>query len=257
MIVCPAIFVRQRFYYSFAAHLAGQGLRAITFTNRGMGISLAAERDDWAHQLRHWGELDLPAVIALARRTRPNDRLYLVGHSMGGQVAALSEAVHQLEGIVTVAATSSWWGHWPLPLNLGILAWYWMVPLVGRALRTFPAERLGLGPDVDSRLVRDWARWGRHRDYLHGPFGLHPQMASYEGRVLVYSFTDDGHLGCRRAVEALHSNYQRARITHRHVDPQEVGATRLGHFGYFRQDSGEPLWQQTISWISGGEQGGT
>ena len=249
--MCPAIFVRQRFYADFAAFLARRGLRALTFTNRGMGVSLAAEPPGWTHRLRDWGEQDLPAMIAHARASYPHDRIYAVGHSMGGQLIALSDAVHSVEGIVTVASTAAWWGHWPFPENVAILAWYCAVPLIGRIVPRFPASWIGLGPDVSASLVRDWARLGRHRRYLFAPSaGLRPSMASYRGRVLAYSFADDERLGCRRAVEALHRHYIRAELTHRHIDPKELGQRRVGHFGFFRRGVGRQLWDRTIAWIT-------
>jgi len=257
VIVCPAIFVRQRFYGAFAAHLAGRGFEALTFDNRGMGRSLAAEQGGWDHRLGHWGQRDLPAMIAAARAAHPGHRLYVVGHSMGGQLAAISPAVHRLAGVVTVAATDAWWGHWSFPMNLAILAWYGLVPLAGRVLSTFPAAALGLGPDVASGLVRDWARWGRHRCYIHGPFGMKPQMGSYQGRVLAYSFSDDEHLGCGAAVEALHRHYVQADLQLRRVDPRRLGVARLGHFGYFREATGRTLWEETIAWMEQGPRSAT
>jgi len=249
VIVCPAILVRERFYHPFAAFLAQRGFRALTIANRGQGLSLAAETRVWDHRLRHWGERDLPAMIDYAATTRPGDRLYVVGHSMGGQLVGLSDAVHRLDGIVTVAATAAWWGHWPCPTNLGILGWYHLATALTTALPVWPTDRLGLGPAVDARLVRDWVTWGRHRDYLAGPFGLDLHMAAYRGRLLVYSFADDEHFGCRPAVEAIHRPYERAAVTHHHVDPRQVGVPRLGHFGYFRERVGTSLWEQTIAWL--------
>ncbi len=248
VIVCPALFVRQRFYQAFSAHLAQQGFDTITFANRGMGESLAGETRRWRHRLRDWGEVDLPAVIAHVKDARPTERLFVVGHSMGGQLVALSDSVHRLDGIVTVAATAAWWNHWPFPANLGILAWYRLATLLSHGLRVFPAARLGLGPNVSADLVRDWVTWGQHRKYLGGPFGLRPQMATYRGRLLVYSFADD-EFGCQAAVAALHRHYRQADVTQRHVHPRQIGAARIGHFGYFRSQVGPPLWQQTIEWL--------
>ena len=251
VIICPALFVRQRFYARFAGYLAGRGLRVLCLANRGMESSLAAEQRPWNHKLQHWGERDLPAIIARARHDNPGHRLFVVGHSMGGQLVALSKASHQLDGIITVAATHAWWGHWSWPWGLGILAWYGGVaPLLGRGLKVFPADRLNLGPDVASPLVRDWARWGRHPDYIFGPFGMEPRMDSYPGRVLAYSFTDDERLGCRAAVDALHQHYASADLTRRHVDPAELGLKAVGHFGYFRQQTGVELWEETLRWMA-------
>lgn len=251
VLVAPAVFVRERYYTAFARALASGGMRAITWASRGMGRSLAREAPGWRHELRDWGERDLPALIAWVRAEYPDERLFVVGHSMGGQIAGLSSALQQVEGLVTVAATEAWYGHWPAPKAAGILAWYLAIPLLGRALPVIPADRFGLGPDMDARLVRDWARWGRSRRYLYGPHGLTPALERYTGRVLAYSFTDD-HLGCRRAVDALHAHFASAELHRAHVSPTDAGVPTLGHFGYFRAATGTTLWSQTAAWIRSG-----
>ncbi len=248
VVVNPAVFVRQRFYYAFARWLASQGVFALTYSNRGMGLSLAAQQGEWHNQLRHWGERDLPAVIAWAKEKRPSNLLFVVGHSMGGQLVALSDAVHELDGIVTFAATSAYWRHWPRPHRYGILGWYGIAPLIGRILPYFPANLVRFGPNVDSHIVRDWVRWGRHRDYLFGPFSMRPKMADYRGRVLAWSFADD-RLGVRAAVDDLHRHYTSARLDRRHVSPRDIGQRHIGHFACLKQETGLALWQQTLAWM--------
>jgi len=249
IIVAPAMLVRQEFYARFAEYAADRGFQVLTYDNRGAGRSLAAQPSGWTPRLREWGELDLPAVIDHAERSAPSHRLFIVGHSMGGQIVALSKHVHRVDAIVTVGATAAWWGHWPLPFNLGILAWYSALPVITRVLPVIPAEALRVGPNVSSTVVRDWARWGRHPAYINGPFGLQPEARNYRGRVLALSFSDDVALGCRRAVEALHEDYVQADFEHRHLDPSDVGARRVGHFGYFRGPAAPRLWDDTIEWL--------
>ena len=248
LIVCSAMLVREGYYASFALDMAGRGYRVITYDNRGVGRSLAAQAPGFRPRLRHWGELDLPAAAAWAESTTPDHKLCAIGHSMGGQVSDLSAAVHRFDALVTVAATAAWWGHWPFARSVGILAWYLAIPLVGRVMATIPAELAGLGPNVNTSLVRDWARWGRHKDYLRGPFGMRPQARRYQGRVLAFSFADDG-LGARRAVAALHRDYPGARLDLRHVHPRDLGVRHIGHFGFFRGRAGPPLWDATAVWL--------
>ena len=231
-----------------ARYLADRGVRVITFANRGSGRSLT-EQPSGPARLADWGLLDLPAVIAHARSGRPADRLFVIGHSMGGQLVGLSDAVHELDGVVTVGATEAWWGHWPRRSKFGVLGAFVAIPLLGRAMRTMPADRLALGPNVASTIARDWARWGRRRGYLWGSFGLEPKLAQYRGRVLAYSFTDDELLGCSRAVEALHRRYERAELTLRHLAPRDLGVRHVGHFGFFRRTAGPALWEQTLEWM--------
>jgi len=248
IVVCSAMLVREGYYGPFARDMARRGYRVLTCDNRGLGRSLAAQASGYRMELRHWGELDLPAVVAWARRTEPDHELIAVGHSMGGQLLDLSSAVHGFEALVTVAATSAWWGHWPLPYSAGILGWFLAVTTAGRLLRTVPAALIGLGPDVDANLVRDWCWWGLHRDYIRGPFGMRSEGAGYRGRVLAFSFEDDK-LGVRRAVEALHRVYPPAALELRHVHPRDVGGASIGHFGFFRGRAAPRLWEQTAAWL--------
>ncbi len=248
VLVCPAMLVRRRYYRGFCAWLAEQGVRVLCFSFRGAGHSLAAETDEWDHRIAHWGERDIPAMIRYARESWPGDRLFLVGHSMGGQLAALSAAVHELRGIVTVAATAAWWGHWPFPENLGILGWYALVPFLGRALDPLPAERFGVGPDTRSTLVRGWVRWGRDRRYFQGDREVRSHLDLYRGRVLAYWFTDDP-FGREAAVRALHDDYVTAELSYRPVAPEDLDVQSVGHFGFFSRRVGPMLWEEAMEWM--------
>ncbi len=247
VVVGSAMLVSHAFYRRFARHLAARGFRVLTCDNRGAGESLRRLQRT-RPQLRHWGERDIPAIVRQARIERPEDRLVFAGHSMGGQIVGLSEAVHEFDALVTVAATAAWWGHWPWPHSATILAWYLAAPAVGRVLPVLPAARLRVGPDVDFRVVRDWVRWGRHPEYLRGPFGHRSHDGEYTGRVLALCFSDDVAFGCRAAVEALHKGFSAAELEIREVEPATVGVKEIGHFGFFRRDC-ESLWDEVADWF--------
>src|SRR5690606_35827800 len=109
------------------------------------------------------------------------------------------------------------------------LMWRVLVPLFGRG-RRFPARRIGFASiDLPAPVVREWARWGRSRDYLFSPeHGLDvSRYAQMRMPLLAYSFEDDGYAS-RAAVEALLRQYANARITHYHV-ARESGRS-YGHF---------------------------
>ena len=66
--------------------------------------------------------------------------------------------------------------------------------------------------------------------------------------MLSYSFEDDPMI-TREAVDSLNRFYTEAPITRRHVDPAEVGARRIGHFGYFAEASRATLWGESLAWL--------
>ncbi|HKQ31157.1 MAG TPA: alpha/beta fold hydrolase [Burkholderiales bacterium] len=73
------------------------GLRTVRFNFRGVGASEGSFGDAE-------GEVeDLLAVLAWARRERPNDQLWLAGFSFGGYVAARAAQQQPVSQLVTIA----------------------------------------------------------------------------------------------------------------------------------------------------------
>ena len=82
-------------------------------------------------------------------------------------------------------------------------------------------------------VARQWARWRRDPDYLHGRFAPATvrHFSEFTGRILAYCFSDDP-MAPRRAVYLPW--YGNARLEMRHVWPSELGVDEIGHFGYFK-----------------------
>jgi predicted alpha/beta hydrolase len=55
------------------------------------------------------------------------------------------------------------------------------------------------------------------------------------------SFTDDEMMSARN-TESLHSFYTGTPKSMRRIAPSEVGADRIGHFGFFREAFAPTLW---------------
>jgi predicted alpha/beta hydrolase len=51
-------------------------------------------------------------------------------------------------------------------------------------------------------------------------------------------------------VAVLHDFYESAKRDMRRLSPQDVGAARIGHFGFFREDPGHRLWPQMLDWLN-------
>ena len=52
-----------------------------------------------------------------------------------------------------------------------------------------------------------------------------------------------------RAVAAFLDFYPAAQREHRYVEPAEIGAESIGHFGYFRESLGQRLWPGEVDWL--------
>ncbi len=93
VFVClPAMGVAAAYYATLAQALRGQGFDAVTADLRGIGTSSvrAGRRSDFGYH--EMVELDYPAIVAAVRDEFPQSQIYLLGHSLGGQLACLFAA---------------------------------------------------------------------------------------------------------------------------------------------------------------------
>jgi predicted alpha/beta hydrolase len=128
--------------------------------------------------------------------------------------------------------------------------WYVVAPLALRLFGYFPGRRLRKVGDLPAGVMAQWRSWCLHPDYL-GMEG--PQVrAAYAGvpvPVSAMSFTDDEYMSARN-VEALHGLYGAAWQRHERLAPADVGAGRIGHFGFFERRFEESLWPRALAWLA-------
>lgn len=243
VVVAGATGVRKWYYARFAAWLAGEGATVVTFDYRGIGESRPHRLRGFDARLRDWGQLDLEGVLRFARAEWPARPLVVVGHSVGGQLLGLAPAVATLSRAVTVAAQSGYWGHWP-PWHRPVMAglWWGVMPAVTAVMGYLPG-RLGVGEDLPREVALEWARWGRQPRFCLDDGIAADGYARLTAPVLSFSFTDDTYAP-RPAVDWLHRLFTRARVERRHLSPADAGASRVGHFGFFRDTFRDSLWPQ-------------
>lgn len=247
VVVAGATGVRRRLYRGYAEHLAARGLTSLTFDYRGVGGSRSGPLRRDPARLAEWGALDLTAVLDWAQGALGAPRLGVVAHSVGGQILPLVAAPERVDAVLLVAAQEGYFGHWPMPLRLVFLLLSSVVmPGLVRLAGFLPARLLSLGEDLPPGVGRDWARWARTRDYLqHEPF-----FDRLAAPALAYGFADDP-LAPPRAVDRLLASQPRLALRRRHVAPRDLGLERIGHFGFFRRDLSESLWQESGDWLLG------
>lgn len=246
LLVAPATGVRRHLYEPFARFLSGRGIGVLTWDWRGTGESRPARLRGFDASMRHWAERDLAGAISWAADRSPGARLLSLGHSFGGQAVGLAPNADRLAALLTVTAPSGYWGHWPRPERYGYaMLWYAAMPLASRLLGYFPSRRLGFGEDLPRGVALQWSRWCRSPEYL----GDYEGHRSFDAPILAFSFSDD-RFAPRAAVEALHSRYGSPDLVHRHLTPRDLGADRIGHFGFFREGRVPRLWEEVVAWLS-------
>ena len=245
VLIAPATGVRRRLYRPFAVFLSGRGLTAVTWDWRGTGDSRPNSLRGFRTRMRDWGTRDLAGVIDWASARYPRARLMAVGHSFGGQSIGLAPNRDRLRALVTVGAQSGYWGHWPRPQRyMYATLWYAGVPMLTRLAGYFPARLFRLGEDLPRGVALEWARWCRRPSYL-GDWSGH---RVFTAPLLAIGFMDDA-FAPPAAIDALHARYGSRKQQRWSIAPEELGASRIGHFGFFREGVTPTLWQDVGDWL--------
>ena len=242
--------VRQDYYTRFAAYLAEDGFTALVYDYRGIGRSRPRRLRGFRARMRDWARLDAPAAVDFLERTASGTRLMTVGHSFGGQAIGLLPKPERIRAALVVGSQSGYWRHWPA---LG-RSWMWLathvvLPTTSRLFGYFPANALGFGEDLPAGVAIEWASWCRHPRYIVGALGAHDEYARFASPLRAYSVSDD-RFAPLRAVKALLELYPSAPSEIRRVTPADVGAKRIGHFGFFRDRFRDTLWREAADWLA-------
>ena len=245
IIVNSATATPRRFYRHFAKFMVNHGFDVLTYDYSGIGDSAPADIRSSTVRFSDWGQEDMKAVLDWAE---DYERIYMVGHSVGGQVTGLLEDPGRIVAMATVSAQS---GYWKLQGGLQKLSVFFHVhltlPLMSVLMGYMPWGRLAGGEDLPKAAALQWSRWCRDPDYLLGDsdLPLH-RYDNFNAPILAYSIDDDD-WGTRESVNAMMRAYPN--VERRHLVPAAHGLKSLGHFGYFRPHS-SILWQDIATWFN-------
>ncbi|QVQ54784.1 hypothetical protein J4H86_08990 [Spiractinospora alimapuensis] len=179
------------------------------------------------------------ALTHLAAETEGAPLTWL-GHSLGGKFLPFADHT-RLTKAITVVAGSAYWRmlptriRWLTPPVLTVAA-----PIAMRALGYCPGAWLGLGNDIPAPAMRQWSRWCFDPDYMVGGMGGQERAAAVRVPITAVSFSDDEMI-TREGCESVHRWFVNSDVTRLHYTPEELGVSRLGHFGLFRSRNRE-LW---------------
>lgn len=257
VVIASATGVPRRLYAAFSSFLRDGGFAVVRFDYRGIGGSRPASLRGFRATMAEWGSKDLAAVIEWMAARHPKVPLLFIGHSVGGQILGMTPASDRLAAALFIAAQSGYWKGWaPRHRPRMLLLWYFLIPVVSRALGYTPMSKFTGGEDLPLGVALEWAKWGRHRRYLRGFHGNapHDDGTRYRdfGRPLhAIAFTDDDLFAPRHAVEQLLTFYGKGPEHVRSITPEEAGVKAIGHFGFFRDKFRETLWPQARDWLLG------
>ena len=249
-LLLPALGVSSRYYERFACRLATGGLTTVTVDLRGQGESLPVPRRGDEHGYMDIVETDLPRIIAEVANQFPGQPIWLVGHSLGGQLALVFGGLNAkiIAGIAVIATGSAWNGGFTGKRRVRNLFLSQLVALISLSTGLWRGDVLGFGGRQSSVLMRDWAR-----QVKTGQYTAHGSKVDYEyglaqvvTPVLLVDVEGDT-LAPPGCVDHLVSKIPRATVERWNYTRVMAASHRLTHFSWARHSPG--LAEHVAAWV--------
>ena len=244
IIIMPALGVKAQYYEPLANALKEAGYIAVTVDLRGTGNSAInpKKRNFGYHEMLSF---DWPVVLEKVDKHFPNNKIYLLGHSLGGQLNVLYASQHQqlISGLILVAACSVYYKGWKFPLNIGVLMATQTARLLVKFLGYFPGEKVGFAGTEAKNLILDWAYNARTGGYkpINSSLDFENSFENIKLPVLAISFAADK-LAPQNAVKRLTSKMKNALVNYFHYQQND-----LDHFNWVKKN--ESIIYEIHNWI--------
>lgn len=247
IIIAPAMGVKRAFYRDIAEHYNSLSYVVITLDYTGM-LTTGGSGD---FKMENFGRNDIAGAITMAEKQFPGFDMYLIGHSVAGQVFPLAANANKVKAAYFVASQSVdqvHWSGWP-KLTVSIL-WYVSIPFLTSLLGYLPAWGYGGKYKLNCKIAADWARFARTRGGVAaGVQDGHKLYASLQVPSKFISLENDELLAPERAVRALMEAYSSPIKEHEHWYPGKFGKNHPGHFDFFRKQY-RKLWDLPLEWFA-------
>ncbi|MBZ0218684.1 MAG: alpha/beta fold hydrolase [Fimbriimonadaceae bacterium] len=242
--------IPQRFYRHIAQYLASRGLAVLTYDYRGIGESAPHDLRGFDAPMMVWGTHDQPAAIDWLDARYPDLTLFHFSHSFGGQAFGMTELSTRFERSVMVASQSGYWRRFSFPEGYRIyLAMNVLAPITAAVRGYLPGKVSGFGEDMAWSTFKQWAYWCRQENYLFDDPDIDTSHYGKFTKPILSIGLNDDKWAPPNAIDALVQNYSNAKIERRQYEPKDVGAETIGHFGFFRPDHKDTMWQKTVDWL--------
>ena len=247
VIIACAMGATQRYYAPLANWLSKNSFLVVTFDYRGTGKSqkesLRKVKADLFDLVK-----DCSTVLNNLSMRAQNKPIYWIGHSFGGQIFPFVESIEIVSKVILVGSGSGYWLESPWSLRRkSWWLWYVIVPITLPIFGYFPGKRLRKVGNLPKGVMTQWRRWCLNPNYCVGAEGIkaREKFAAIQNPIFSLSSVDD-EIFSKKSTESLHSFLTHAPLKATRITPKEIGASRIGHFGFFKEKFKQSLWEQYL-----------
>lgn len=251
IVFFPALGTPIRYYRKFGETLASRGYCIAMPETRGQLQSSVRDVKQHNFGYKEVVTLDMVAAIANMRQETESLPLFLVGHSLGGQLALLYRCRFEIDlgGIILVASGSNYYRSLPSAMtrqsrHINIR----LVRLINNALGYFPGDKLGFGGRQPLNIINDWTFEGLNGRYriAGDEFDYNAALARLDLPILMLSLDSDP-LIPRSSADFLASKLEAAKIDQETLPAVQVRKAASNHFAWAKQS--EPIVDALDHWM--------
>ena len=259
VLISSATATPRKIYRGFAGYLARRGFAVLTYDYRGIGGSRQKSIEGYNRPkslagfkatMSDWAALDAAAAVIWMRQRYRALPLSFVGHSFGGQVFGLLPNNTEVSRALLIASQAAYWRLMSSPERYRVFAALNFVLTPLTLLLGYAPGRIGLGEDLPKGVFQQWVGWVMSPRYMFTDPAL-PGLSNFEkyrGAMRAIYLSDDP-WATRPAVELLCSGFSAIAPDIVEVAPADVGARKIGHFGFFRPEHRDTLWRGAAEWL--------
>jgi predicted alpha/beta hydrolase len=263
VLINSATAVPRKIYKGFASYLAGRGCAVLTYDYRGIGGSRKRSLGDknqplslkgFDASMAEWAARDVTAAVGWMRERYHGLPLSYVGHSFGGQALGLLPNNTEVSRALLIAAQAGYWRLMTSPERYRV---YVVMNFVGKPLTWllgYAPGWSGIGEDLPRGVYAQWVSWVMNQRYMFDEPNLAAlaNFANYRGKLRALCLSDDP-WATPPTIELLCAGFTSIKPDIVTITPADIGARRIGHFGFFRPDHRDTLWRGAAEWLQATE----
>ena len=239
----------EKSYEPMARRFTERGYAVVTYCYRGLERSgLESDTRNDVMAMTDWITQDAPGAMEWAREHFPDVPVYALGHGAGGHGVLWSGSEGLYDAAVLVGVgTRGLRAITGLANRVKLFTLLTIVcPVTAETMGRIPRQPFGFEVEPPVGVVRQWARWARHRDYFFGDseYDFAARFARANGRYLSVRILDDQWCNQRGSDEITDRMFG-AEVEKRVLEP---GDGSIGHAGILAAGN-EESWDGFVDWF--------